>query len=464
MFLTINAPISGTDMGYLLLKNPARVHSFDLTYGKAHVFYPELSDTKSFACLLIDIDPVGLVRGRNQGAGEGTLDQYVNDRPYVSSSFLSVAMSRVFGTAMGGRSKERQELADTPLEWTAVLAVAPCRAGEGFIRVLFEPLGYAVKAERHPLDERFPEWGEGFYYTITISGTKRLQDLLTHIYVLVPVLDAEKHYWVGDEEVEKLLRKGEGWLAAHPQREAITSRYLRYDRRLTRDALARLAEEDAPDPEAIEQVHTNEELEIEAPIRLWEQRIGAVLSALRAVHAKTVLDLGCGEGKLLKPLLQDKAFERLVGMDVSWRSLETARRRLYMDQMPDAQRKRIELIHGSLMYRDKRLEGFDAATVIEVIEHLDPPRLAAFERVLFECAQPKAAIITTPNSEYNVKFETLPAGKFRHKDHRFEWSRQEFSSWAHGIGERFGYSVRFLPIGPEDSVVGAPTQMGVFTK
>ena len=451
-------------MGYLLLKNPARVHSFDLTFGKAHVFYPELSDTKSSACLLIDIDPVGLVRGRRQSAGEGTLDQYVNDRPYVSSSFLSVAMSRVFGTAMGGRSKERQQLADTPLEWTAVIAVAPCRAGEGFIRALFEPLGYSVKGERHPLDERFPEWGDGFYYTITISGTKRLQDLLTHIYVLVPVLDAEKHYWVGDDEVEKLLRKGEGWLAAHPQREAITSRYLRYDRRLTRDALARLAEEDAPDPEAIEQVRTNEELEIEAPIRLWEQRIGAVLSALRAVGAKTVLDLGCGEGKLLKPLLQDKAFERVVGMDVSWRSLETARRRLYMDQMPDAQRKRIEIIHGSLMYRDKRLEGFDAATVIEVIEHLDPPRLAAFERVLFECAQPKAAIITTPNSEYNLKFETLPAGQFRHKDHRFEWSRQEFSSWAHGIGERFGYSVRFLPIGPEDSVLGAPTQMGVFTK
>lgn len=451
-------------MGYLLLKNPARAHSFDLAFGKAHVFYPELSDAHSTACLLMDIDPVGLVRGRSQSAGEGTLDQYVNDRPYVSSSFLSVAISRVFGTAMGGRSKERQELADTTLAWTAVIAVAPCRAGEGFIRTLFEPLGYVVRTDRHALDERFPEWGDGFHYTITISGAKRLQDLLTHIYVLVPVLDAEKHYWVGDDEVEKLLRKGEGWLAAHPQREVITARYLRYDRRLTRDALARLAEEDAPDPEAIEQVHTNEELEIEAPIRLWEQRIGAVLSALRAVGAKTVLDLGCGAGKLLKPLLQDKAFERLVGMDVSWRSLEIARRWLYMDQMPDAQRQRIELIHGSLMYRDKRLEGFDAATVIEVIEHLDPPRLAAFERVLFECAQPKAAIITTPNSEYNVKFETLPAGRFRHKDHRFEWSRREFSSWAHSIGERFGYSVRFLPIGPEDPVVGAPTQMAVFTK
>ena len=451
-------------MGYLLLKNPARTQSFDLAFGKAHVFYPQISDESSAASLLLDIDPIGLVRGRSQSAREGALDQYVNDRPYVSSSFLSVAMSRVFGTAMGGRSKERQELADTPLEWTAVIAVAPCRAGEGLIRALFEPLGYSVRTERHALDVRFPEWGESFYYTITISGTKRLQELLTHVYVLLPVLDAEKHYWVGDDEVEKLLRKGEGWLAAHPQRDAITARYLRYDRRLTRDALARLAEEDAPDPEATEQVHTNEELEIEAPIRLWEQRIEAVLSALRSLDAKTVLDLGCGEGKLLKRLLQDKAFERLAGMDVSWRSLERARRRLYTDQMPDIQRKRIELMHGSLMYRDRRLEGFDAATVIEVIEHLDPPRLAAFERVLFECAQPRAAIITTPNAECNVKFETLPAGRFRHKDHRFEWSRREFSSWAHDIGERFGYSIRFLPIGPEDPMVGAPTQMGVFTR
>jgi len=456
--------VSGADLGYLLLKNPARAHSFELPFGKAHVFYPELSEQRSTAALLLDIDPVGLVRGRSQAAGESSLDQYVNDRPYVSSSFLSVAMSRVLGTAMGGRSKERQDLADSALDWTATIGVAPCRGGEQLIRALFEPLGYAVSSERHPLDEQFPEWGEGLHYTIRITGTKRLQDLLGHIYVLVPVLDPEKHYWVGDDEVEKLLRKGEGWLATHPQREAITSRYLRFDRRLTRDALARLTDEDAPDPEAVELVRRNEELEIEAPIKLWEQRIGAVISALRSVDANTVVDLGCGEGKLLKVLFQDKAFNRIVGMDVSWRSLETARRRLYLDQMPDAQKARIELIHGSLMYRDRRLEGFDAATVIEVIEHLDPPRLAAFERVLFERARPKAAIITTPNSEYNGMFATLPAGKFRHKDHRFEWSRQEFSTWADGIAERFGYSVRFVPIGPEGPAVGAATQMGVFTR
>jgi 3' terminal RNA ribose 2'-O-methyltransferase Hen1 len=329
---------------------------------------------------------------------------------------------------------------------------------------LFEPLGYHVASDHHPLDEQFPEWGESEYYTVRLRGRVRLQDLLTHIYVLIPVLDAEKHYWVGDDEVDKLLRKGEGWLASHPEREIIAARYLRYDRRLTRDALARLVDEDAPDPEAIETAHLQEEQEIEEPLKLSEQRIGAVLSAFRSAGAKTVVDLGCGEGRLLKTLLADRSFDRIVGMDVSWRSLEFAHRRLYLDQMPPAQRKRIEVIHGSLMYRDKRLQGFDGAAAIEVIEHLDLPRLATFERVLFEQAQPKTVVITTPNSEFNVLFPTLPAGAFRHKDHRFEWTRAEFANWASDVAARFEYSVRFVPVGPENASLGAPTQMGVFTR
>jgi 3' terminal RNA ribose 2'-O-methyltransferase Hen1 len=463
MLLTISAPVSGTDLGYLLHKNPARLHSFELPFGKAHVFYPELGPTSSRAALLLDVDPVGLVRGKSHGS-EGSLEQYVNDRPYVASSFLSVALSRVFGPAMSGRSKERQDLADRQLDFTAVITTLPCRGGESFLRSLFEPLGYDVSSEHHPLDDRFPDWGEGPYYTVRIRAHTRLQDLLTHMYVLVPVLDSDKHYWVGDDEVEKLLRKGEGWLATHPQKEVITRRYLRYDRKLTRDALARLADEDAPDPEAIETEHLREESDIEAPLKLWEQRIGAVLSALRSVEAKTVADLGCGEGKLLRALLADRSFERMIGMDVSWRSLELASRRLRLDQMPPAQKKRISLIHGSLMYKDRRLNGFDAATAIEVIEHLDPPHLAAFERVVFEHAQPRTVVITTPNSEYNALFPALGAGQFRHKDHRFEWTRREFSTWAESVAKRFDYQVQFLPVGPEDVCAGAPTQMGVFTR
>jgi 3' terminal RNA ribose 2'-O-methyltransferase Hen1 len=132
--------------------------------------------------------------------------------------------------------------------------------------------------------------------------------------------------------------------------------------------------------------------------------------------------------------------------------------------MPPKQRERIELIHGSLMYRDQRLAGFDAAAVVEVIEHLDPPRLAAFERVAFEFARPGTVVLTTPNAEYNVKWPSLPAGRFRHRDHRFEWTREQFEGWATGIAERFGYAVRFVPVGPVDAAVGAPSQMGVFTR
>ena len=464
VLLTITARVSGPDLGYLLLKNPSHLHTFELPFGQAHVFYPELLPDRAQAVLLLDVDPVGLVRGAAHGTGGASLDQYVNDRPYAASSLLSVAIARVFGTAMSGRSKERPELALQPLDLEAAVTAVPCRGGESFARKLFEPLGYTVQAGHHPLDERFPEWGEGPHYTIRIRGRKRLQELLTHIYVLVPVLDAGKHYWVGEDEVEKLLRKGEGWLASHPERETITSRYLRGDRRLTREALARLTDDDAPDPEAVAATHLEEELRIEEPLKLWEQRIGSVMSALRSAEAKTVLDLGCGEGRLLKALLSERSFEKVVGMDVSWRSLEMASRHLYLDQMPPAQRKRIELLHGSLMYRDKRLGGFDAAAVVEVIEHLDPPRLAAFERVVFEFAQPRAVAITTPNAEYNVKFPTLPAGQLRHKDHRFEWTRREFAAWANGVANRFGYSVRLLPVGPEDRIAGPPTQMGVFTK
>ena len=212
----------------------------------------------------------------------------------------------------------------------------------------------------------------------------------------------------------------------------------------------------------MEKAHAEEEADVERRISLNEQRLGAVVAALKGVAAERVLDLDCGEGKLLRLLLEDKTFREIVGMDVSYRALEIAKERLHLDRLPAKQRERIHLIQGSLTYRDKRLTGFDAAAVVEVIEHLDPPRLAAFERVLFECARPASAILTTPNVEYNAKFEKLPAGKYRHKDHRFEWTRQEFESWATQVAKRHGYSVRFLGVGPTDPVVGSPTQIGIF--
>ncbi len=466
MLLTISyTGHTATDLGYLLHKSPFRIHSFEQVFGKTHVFFPETTPDRCTAALVLDIDSIGLVRNRRGPNGEAhVLEEYVNDRPYAASSFLSVAIARTFGTALTGRSKERQELADTSLPLETRITVLPCRGGEVLLRRLFEPLHYEVTAKRHVLDERFPEWGESPYFTVTLKGKIRLSDLLTHLYVLIPVLDDDKHYWVGDAEVEKLLRHGEGWLREHPERELITNRYLKHQKHLSREALSRLIGEEEPAADEVAETHAREEEAIEKPISLAEQRIGAVMAALRGSGAKRVLDLGCGEGRLLRELLKDKDFAEIVGMDVSHRALEIASRKLRLEDLPSMQKERIRLIHGSLTYRDKRLAGYDAATVVEVIEHQDPPRLAAFERVLFEFARPQTVVVTTPNVEYNVKFETLPAGKMRHKDHRFEWSRAEFQFWANAIAARFGYSARFLPVGPDDPIVGSPTQMSIFTR
>jgi 3' terminal RNA ribose 2'-O-methyltransferase Hen1 len=454
-----------TDLGFLLRKNPERPQAFDLSFGKAHVFYPEARAERCTAALLVEVDPVGLVRNRRGPSGEGgALEQYVNDRPYAASSFLSVAIAEVFGSALSGKSKERPELVETALPLEAELSALPCRGGEEFLRKLFEPLGYVVRAKRLALDETFSDWGASVYYQVQLDAKLPLRELLAHLYVLVPVLDNDKHYWVGDDEVEKLLRVGGSWLAAHPERESITRRYLKHQRSLVDEALARLVDESDTDPDLTAESHALEEEAIEKTVSLNEQRMGAVLAALKGSGAARVLDLGCGEGRLLHELLKERQFSQIVGMDVSHRALEMARDRLRYDRLPALQKERVRLLQGSLIYRDERLAGFDAAAVVEVIEHLDAPRLAAFERVLFECARPGSIVITTPNREYNVKWEALPAGKFRHRDHRFEWTRAEFQDWSNGVATRFGYDACFLPVGPEDTVLGSPTQLAIFNR
>jgi 3' terminal RNA ribose 2'-O-methyltransferase Hen1 len=455
-----------TDLGYLLHKNPARVHHFDLSFGRATAFYPQATTERCTVCLLLEVDPIGLVRRKTGPSGEaGMLTQYVNDRPYVASSFLSVAISEIFGTALSGRSKDRPELALQALPFEIHVPVLPSRGGETFIRELFEPLGYAVTTERLALDAEFPDWGSSRYYAVTLSGKQRLQDLLSHLYVLTPVLDDEKHYWVGDDEVEKLLRRGGDWLPAHPAKQQIARRYLKHRKSLTQQAIERLtaeADADDVDDQGRAAAAPNREQALEAKISLNDQRIAQVVDVVRDASVKSIVDLGCGEGKLLRELMKLKSLDRIVGMDVSLRSLEFARDRLNLDQMAPALRNRIELLHGSLLYRDQRLQGFDMATVIEVIEHLDAARLRAFERVLFEQARPTVAVITTPNAEYNVKFSTLPAGQFRHPDHRFEWTREQFHHWANTVAERFGYTTTFSAIGEVDPQLGSPTQMAVF--
>lgn len=465
MLLTIrNTRPPVDDLGWLLHKHPGRVQGFDLAFGRAHVFYPEASPDACTAALLLEVDPVRLVRGG--AGGEGLLGQYVNDRPYAASSLLSVAIAQVLRSALTGQSKERPELVDRPLELTAAIPALPCRGGEGLLRALFEPLGYTVRAERLPLDPEEPTWGPAPHLSVELSRTAPLRELLAHLYVLVPVLDDDKHYYIGDEEVEKLLRFGDGWLADHPERATIAERYLKHRGSLTRKALERLAqgEADADADDAAVAARDAAEAALERPLSLNDERLQVVAQALVDAGAQTVLDLGCGEGKLIARLLKHRQFTRIVGVEVAHTVLERAAQRLRLDELPERQRARVELLHGSLVYRDRRLAGFDAAAAVEVIEHIDAVRLPAFERALFAAARPGVVVITTPNAEYNARFERLPAGALRHADHRFEWTRAEFAAWAEGVAARHGYAVELRAVGPLDDTLGAPTQMGVFRR
>jgi 3' terminal RNA ribose 2'-O-methyltransferase Hen1 len=442
---TTRAP--ATDLGYLLVKHPDRVHSFDVPTGTAYVIYPEATAERCTAALLLDVDPQRLRSQRDTF----DLGQYVNDRPYAASSLLAGALAKVFRSALRGVSKDRPELAaeDLPLE----IRVPVLRGTTDLAARLFGPLGWQVTAEPIPLEPEIG--GDSHYVDLTLSGTLRLCVALNHLYVLLPVLDDAKHYWVAPDEIEKLLRSGEGWLAAHPEKVLIARRYLAHRRALADSALSRL---EADEPAAEEEA----ELPVTRKVTLAEQRRDAVLAALAEVDAARVLDLGCGGGALLAALVKDRRFTEIVGADVSSRSLDAAARRVHLDRLPERQRDRIKLYQSALTYRDDRLRGYDAAVLMEVIEHVDPPRLPALEASVFGHAQPRAVIVTTPNAEYNIHYEGLTG--MRHSDHRFEWTRAEFQDWARGTAAAYGYDVAFRPVGEEHEATGAPTQLAIFAR
>jgi 3' terminal RNA ribose 2'-O-methyltransferase Hen1 len=474
---TTRAP--ATDLGFLLHKHPDRVQAFGVSSGHtAHVCYPEAAARRCTAALLLEVDPVGLVR-RSGGPGEG-ITHYVNDRPYAASSLLAVALKEVFRTALSGRCDALPGLAATaiPLEiWVPSLRCAGGRGAGGGAELaarVFGPLGWEVSARPVPLDP--PSWGDSAYLDLRLSGVVRVADALNHLYVLLPVLDDAKHYWVSTDEVDKLVRAGSGWLAGHPEKGLITRRYLAHRRELTASALARLAEADDLDPEDLDNAVPDDAVPDEAApdeavpdeaapggaVPLAVLRREAVLGVLRECGARSVGDLGCGSGVLTAALLRDAAFERVVAVDVSARALGLAARGLRLDRMPEARRARLALFQSALTYRDERLAGLDAAVLMEVIEHVDPERLGAVERAVFGFAAPGTVLVTTPNAEYNAEYG-LAEGDLRHHDHRFEWTRAQFRTWAERVARTYGYRVRFLGAGTV-TAAGAPTQLAVFER
>lgn len=460
MLLTIRTTHEpATDLGYLLGKHPERFQTKSLAFGDAHVFYPEANEKACTAALLLEINSIKLQKNRNQQFSESfRLANYVNDRPYVASSFLSTAIAKVLGSALNGNCKDRPDLVDQAIPLEINLTSLPVRGGKEILHRLFEPLGYEVKAENSTLDEAFPEWGESPYYQVQLKIDSPLRLVLSHLYVLIPALDNKKHYFVSEAEIQKLIEKGEEWLKDHPEKDMITKRYLRYRGSFVRSALDQLVNEEASPQKTTE----NQEETLEKPMNLHALRHQRVIEELKKLEVKSIIDLGCGSGKLLKQLVKERQFQKITGMDISYKSVEVAHKRLYLRDAGPKMKERLSIFHGSLTYCDQRLKGYDAAALVEVIEHLDEPRLEALEKVVFQYAQPKVVAVTTPNREYNVLFEGLPEGQFRHNDHRFEWTRAEFEEWANSVANDHGYTTQFFPLGPVDENHGAPSQMVIF--
>jgi 3' terminal RNA ribose 2'-O-methyltransferase Hen1 len=464
MLMTLTfAPDPSTDvdasaLGYLVHKHPGRVQTFGAPVGDIHVFYPEVSPERCTVAVLLDVDAVGLARDKRFRGDALALSHYVNDRPYTASSMFAVALGSIFRTAMTGRSDTYPELAASPLPLRIELPVVSTRGSDsvGLVRRLFEPLGWAVEETPIPLDAEHPEWGASRYSGLVFRGRVLLAHALRQLYVLLPVLDDTKHYWVGDDEVAKLARAGEGWLADHPERELITRRYLAHQSSLVAQVEGPHAD-DGREGGTVEHARA-----VSAPLRT--SRAEAVLRALADVGAHRVVDAGCGPGALLTRLAKNRSFTEIIGTDVSVRALEAAERALNLRKASDAERERVRLLHGSVVYRDDRLRGFDAVVLMEVVEHVDESRLPSLEDAVFEHARPASVIVTTPNAEHNALYEALPAGRLRHDDHRFEWSREEFHTWASGFGARRGYDVEFRPVGTEHAVLGAPTQLALFRR
>jgi 3' terminal RNA ribose 2'-O-methyltransferase Hen1 len=452
MFISMTTTyVPATDLGYLLHKHPDKMHKRTSSQSVNYCFFSEASVERCTVNLVLDI---GLSHsyGFSKERPKPNYNPHVNDRPYVAGSIMSVALNDMFRSAFNGQSKEKPELSRTEIPLEISIATVSCADGEAFIRGIFEPLGYQVDISGFQYDEEFPEWGQSPYFVLNLKANKQISVVLKQLYVLLPVLDDSKHYWIEMTEKDRLLKMGEGWLASHPLVEVITKRALKHLGSLSSEALNQLGH---IEPLLMKKASNEESLE--KTVGINDLRMQRVLEILEQENVNSVIDCGCGEGKLIEKLLGETRIPLIKGFDVGLESLEAAKRRIDHG----SKEARVQLIHGSLVYLDDRLLGSEAIVLMEVIEHIDPSRLETMEKNIFGFVGSPLVVVTTPNFEYNQKFAIRG---FRHPDHRFEWTRSQFSNWCQGIGSRFKYSFDIQFVGAEDQALGSPTQIGVFKK
>ncbi|MCK1992095.1 3' terminal RNA ribose 2'-O-methyltransferase Hen1 [Peribacillus muralis] len=445
MQLTINA--SGNNVkaiSYLLSKNPNNLYERKHKGHVVRLFYSTFTETEMEATIFVTPDPIELVKNT---ANSYDITHYINDREFAVSSIFCSLIRSALGTALNGQPKEEHaEWVNHPFSFQFDFGPVVSTLSDNQLRELFEPIGYEVSITRPDIQYSFDMKDRSSTRTVSLKGLKTLQEGLRHLFVLIPVIDNYKHYYIDEKEIDKLERYGEGWLDDHPMRDFIYRQSLRFKE------VYSIVENKKPEMKKDDK---------ESKVRLNDLRYEKIFDTVSQMHPSSVVDFGSGEGKLSVRLGFIEGVKEILAVEPSQSATLKALGRF--DKVKDKEKFVIpKPLWGSLFYYDEELKNKDVIILCEVIEHIDEHRLPKVMDTILQDYQPRALILTTPNREYNEVYDMEDA--LRHNDHRFEWTRAEFQQWCTARNHDDSYDLRFEGIGEEHVTQGCPTQMCVFER
>ncbi|HWO95040.1 MAG TPA: 3' terminal RNA ribose 2'-O-methyltransferase Hen1 [Bacillus sp. (in: firmicutes)] len=439
------------NLSRLLAKNPNNLYDREEKGNRTRLVFTSSNEREAEAVIFVTPDPVELVRN---SPGIFDITQYINDREFAVSSLFCSYIRTALGTALNGKPKEEFiEWVDHPFNMEVGFGPVASHLSDQTIRELFEPLGYLIEIERGEADYSFNLKQKSSARYLKLKGQITVQQALRHLFILIPVLDNYKHYFIDEKEIEKIQRYGEGWLDEHPLRSYIIEQSLRFKELINKVPIS---------SSIVTENKVNDDVSAPPKIRLNEQRYQAIIDKVESLPLnQKVVDFGSGEGKLSVRLGMVPNVQEILAVEPSessqLRALERFEKAAGKDQFvcPTP-------IWGSLFYYDERLRGKDIIILCEVIEHIDEFRLPNIMKTIFGEYRPNALIVTTPNHEYNAVYDMDE--NMRHADHRFEWTRGEFKDWCETWIAKFPYSMQLQGIGQEHEEYGFPTQMCTFVR
>ncbi|MEK4148209.1 3' terminal RNA ribose 2'-O-methyltransferase Hen1 [Robertmurraya sp. FSL W8-0741] len=450
MQLTIRA--SGQDvqvLSYLLAKNPNHLYERQVNNHFVRMFFSKFSKEEVEVTFFVTPDPIELSRNNSE---RYEITSYINDREFVVSSIFCTFLRSALATALNGKPHEEYEhWVNHRFNLQFSFGPLSSQLSDNDIIELFAPMGYKTTISAGEIDYHMNFKTKSSARYITVEGLTTLQMGLRQLFVLIPVLDNYKHYYIDDKEIEKLERYGEGWLDAHPQREFILRQALRFKDLYS--LVEKQTEKGSNNQDNNDEIRT---------MRLNDLRYEKIIDSIRQIPFKdSIVDFGSGEGKLSVQLGFIEGVKEILAVEPSESASIKALKR-YEKMARKENFLMPEQIIGSLFYFDERLKNKDIVILCEVIEHIDKHRLPKIMKTILNDYKPKVVMITTPNQEYNKVYKMNE--EYRHPDHRFEWTRDEFREWCEIQNGKNDYELTFDGIGEEHELYGTPTQMCLFMR